>query len=156
LKSALGTIGLLLFSPALVGASEVVVPSRFVGEWANSREHCGSGSDDMELRISEDHVFHWESDGPILAIVVRGQSEIAFIAELSDEGETWLSAYSFKLSPDGLQLVDTSSTSAIVRFKCPATAGRPSNTSFKSTRQPTTLFSVGIRAPAHRAHQLDR
>ena len=147
---------LLLSSPALVRASEVAIPSQFVGEWASSREHCGSASDDMALRISKNHVSQWESGGPILAVVVRGRSEVAFIAELSDEGETWLATYSFKLSSDGLQLVDTSPASAKVRFKCPPTEDRPSNTSAKVTRRPVTQPAVANWAPVHRAPQLDR
>ena len=113
-------IRLLLALAVPAGAAAADVPDSFVGEWASAPERCGSGSDDLVLRISATHLGYWESHGPIRAVVLLGKSEMALVTELSDEGETWLSASTFKLSADGLQLSEASSQHGheLVRYKC--------------------------------------
>jgi len=113
-------------------ASDVTVPTRFVGNWAGSPESCGSDADDLVLRLAPRHISYWESAGPIRAAVVRGD-EIALIAELSGEGETWLSAIKFELSPDGRMLIDRASVpgNEVVRYRCSESTGARPNNSFK-------------------------
>ena len=108
------------------------VPARFVGNWAGDPASCGSGADDLVLRVSPHRISFWESAGPIRAAVVRGD-EIALIAELSGEGETWLSAMKFEISPDGRMLTDTVSIPGkeVVRYRCPESTGTRPNSSFK-------------------------
>lgn len=104
------------------------VPERFVGHWAGSPEACGSDTDDLILRIAPGHITYWESDGPIRAVVARAADEIALIAELSGEGETWLSPVRFRLSADGRRLIDETSIpgNEVVRYRCPQVAGAAS------------------------------
>jgi hypothetical protein len=115
-----------------------VVPDRFVGQWAGSLDDCGSDTDDLALRITPNHVSYWESGGPVKAVVVRGDHEIALILELTGEGETWLSAVTFKLSPDGLRLVDTSSVPGqeVVRYRCTGSVGPSGSTAKSDTSVP--------------------
>ena len=124
---------LLLPLSALAGSSIATVPDRFTGLWAGSPDACGSDADDMILRIAPDRIAYWESDGPIKAIVVRGDKEIALISELSGEGETWLSTAKFTLSQDGRRLIDNTSVPGqqFVRYKCSGAVGARSNNSFK-------------------------
>lgn len=124
----------LLLTFSAIAASDVAgVPDRFVGRWAGSVDSCGSDADDLTLRIAPHHITYWESDGPIKAAVVRGDSEIALISELSGEGETWLSTVQFKLSRDGSQLIDDTTVPGkrLVRYKCSGKADTRSNNSFK-------------------------
>lgn len=104
--------------------SEATVPDRFVGYWAGSQSSCGSDSDDLRLHISSRRIAYLESEGPILAVVVRGR-EIALIAELSGEGRTWLATAKFVTSAHSELLVDRTSVPGkkIVRYRCPDPVG---------------------------------
>lgn len=121
MKSALLTATLLLSPCALASESVADVPARFVGLWAGSPDACGSDADDMVLRIAPRHIAYWESEGPILAVVVQ-RNEIAVISELSGEGETWLSTATFTLSDDGRRLSGSGIDSAEpwTRYRCRA------------------------------------
>lgn len=122
----------LLPLAACAGDGTSAVPDRFLGHWAGSPESCASEADDLILRIAPRHITHWESEGPIKAVVVRGHSEMALICELSGEGETWLSTVKFTLSPDGRRLIDNTTVPGgeLVRYRCADTAGtRPGNAS---------------------------
>jgi hypothetical protein len=132
MKTALFIATLLLPLSALAG-SDMAVPDRFIGHWAGSPDYCGSDADDLILRIAPHHITYWESDGPIKAVVVRGDTEIALISELSGEGETWLATAQFTLSPDGNQLMDNTTVpgTELVRYKCSGAVGARSNNSFK-------------------------
>ena len=112
---------LALVFDATSAAANSAVPAQFVGYWAGSPELCGSDSDDLILHISEKHISYWESNGPIRAVVTRGSNEIALIAELSGEGETWLATASFTLSTDGRRLLDSTTVpgQTVVRYRCP-------------------------------------
>lgn len=132
MKTAFVITALFLSLPALAGSAGATVPDRFVGHWAGSPESCRSDADDLVLRIAHHRISYWESEGPIKAVVVRGDTEIALISELSGEGETWLSTAKFKLSRDGRRLVDDTTVpgQAVVRYKCPGSVGtRPNNSS---------------------------
>ena len=135
MKIAILIATLLLPLPAVAGSSMSTVPDRFVGRWAGSPDSCGSDADDLTLRIGPRHITYWESDGPIKAVVVRGDTEIALISELSGEGETWLSTALFTLSRDGSQLIDNTTVPGkeLVRYKCSGSVGTRSNNSFKPT-----------------------
>jgi len=123
-----------LLLPCLATASGRVatVPEQFIGRWSGSPDSCESDADDLTLRITAHHIYFWESDGPVRAVEVRGD-EIALIAELSGEGETWLSTAKFTLSSGDGTLTDEMSVPgrAVVRYKCPSAAGARSNNSFK-------------------------
>ena len=105
------------------GEAEPMVPDRFIGTWAGSNSSCGSDSDDLRLHIGSRRIVYWESEGPILAVVVRGR-EIALIAELSGEGHTWLATAKFTISAHGGMLVDRTSGPGkqVVRYRCPGPA----------------------------------
>ncbi|WP_150132038.1 hypothetical protein [Dokdonella koreensis] len=125
MKTSLFIATLLLPLSPLAGSGIATVPDRFIGQWAGSPDSCGSNADDMILRIAPGHIAYWESEGPIKAVVIHGEIEIALIAELSGEGETWLSTANFTLSQDGRQLIDNTSVPGkeLVRYKCSRTAG---------------------------------
>jgi len=133
MKTVVFIATLLLPLSAVAGSNVSIVPDRFVGRWAGSPDSCGSDADDLTLRIAPHHITYWESDGPIKAVVARGDSEIALIAELSGEGETWLSTAKFTLSRDGSQLIDNTTVPGkeLVRYKCSGAVGTRSNNSFK-------------------------
>lgn len=106
----------------LIGAEAgaATVPERFLGRWATSAASCDSDADDLAIRIDAESIQFWESDGPVRAVVERGENELALIAELSGEGETWLAAMRFELSTEGDRLTGTTAGSGqgIVRFRC--------------------------------------
>jgi hypothetical protein len=133
MKTALFIATLLLPLSALAGSDMPTVPDRFVGQWAGSPDSCGSDADDLTLRIAPHHITYWESDGPIKAVVVREDTEIALISELSGEGETWLSTAQFTISRDGSQLIDNTTVPGkeLVRYKCSGAVATRSNNSFK-------------------------
>lgn len=129
MKAAFLIAALLLPTSVLASGGMTTVPDRFVGRWAGSPDSCGSDADDLTLRIAPRHITYWESDGPIRAVVVRGDTEIALIAELSGEGETWLSTAQFTLSKDGKRLIDSATMLGedLVRYRCSASAGASFN-----------------------------
>ena len=120
MKPVVAIATLLLPVSLQAGSPTTSVPARFIGEWAASPQSCGSGTDDLALRIASKSIRYWESEGPIKAVVVRGSTEIAMITELSGEGETRLATATFKLSQDGRKLVDSTTVPGreIVRYKC--------------------------------------
>lgn len=123
-------VALLIPISVHAGSGTTTVPDRFVGTWAGSTGSCGSDADDLMLRIATRHITYWESDGPIKAVVVRGDAEIALIIELSSEDETWLSTAQFTLSRDGMQLTDkvTVPGTTLVRYKCAGAVRKRSDT----------------------------
>ena len=117
------TAFLLLAASIQATAAEVVddVPEQFLGEWNSVIADCGTGNNDSVLRIERNHIYFWESDGPIKSIVAHGQYEIALITELTGEGQTWLSTAQFKLSPGKDKLIFTSIPGEeFVRYRCPS------------------------------------
>ena len=128
---------LLAAQPLAAGVLVPAVPDSFVGHWAGSPSACDSEFDDLRLHISSEHISYWESEGPILAVVVRGR-ELALISELSGEGRTWLATSKFTISAHGGLLSDSYSAPGqrIVRYKCPETdAVQRPNSSLKRTDQ---------------------
>jgi hypothetical protein len=107
------------YGTAAAAAERVAsVPGPFQGEWMADLKGCGSKSDDSRLEIGADRIRFYESSGPIRAVVVQGDRELALIVELSGEGERWLSFSHFRLSEDGKSLTDVSSEPAFVRHRC--------------------------------------
>ena len=133
MRSIIAITALLLPLPLLAGGTAPTVPDRFIGYWAGSPTSCGSDADDLILRIGARQISYWESEGPIKAAVTRGDNEIALIAELSGEGETWLATAKFKLSQDGHRLIDDTTIPGqeVVRYRCKNPIGTRSNNSFK-------------------------
>lgn len=120
---------LLLFMALCAGAAiaaerQEAVPARFAGEWVADLKRCGTDRDDSRLRLDADRVRFRESGGPIRAVVARGESEIALIAELSGEGETWLACHRFRLSADRDRLIDATGEAELVRYRCPKSSKR--------------------------------
>jgi hypothetical protein len=115
--------GLFLFlTSTSVTAADVLdgVPAQFSGEWNSVIAHCGTANNDSALRIERSHIYFWESDGPVLAVVAQGEYEIVLIVELSGEGQTWLSTAHFKLSPAKDKLIYASTPGEDhVRYRCP-------------------------------------
>ncbi len=127
-------IALMIFSsPVLASDVLTTVPERFLGTWAGDLASCGRVEDNQNLRLERDYISYWESGGSIKAIVVRGNDEIAMIAELSGEGETWLATLQFRLSPEGDRLIDESTIPGeqVVRYRCSPSTGSRSNSLFK-------------------------
>ncbi len=133
MRSIVVATALLLPLPLLAGNTAAAVPDSFIGHWAGSATSCDSDADDLILRIGARRISYWESEGPIKAVVTHGDNEIALIAELSGEGETWLATARFKLSSDGRKLIDDTTVPGqeIVRYKCPNPIGARPNNSFK-------------------------
>ena len=102
------------------------IPARFHGEW-NILEYCGTNSD-SQLRISANRIDFYESGGPVRAVVTQGEFDLALIAELSGEGETWLSYSFFRLSEDGSSLTAISrGRPDFVRNRCSESLTESSN-----------------------------
>ena len=113
---------LLAFGGSIAAAEPAdSMPAQFVGEWNSVVADCGTGNNDSVLEIKPKHISYWESDGPIKAIVVHGRYEVALIAELSGEGQTWLTTAQFKLSPGEDKLIATDIPGReFVRYRCPS------------------------------------
>lgn len=105
-------LGILLVTSGTVAAERITkVPQAFLGRW------CNADSDSL-LEIKSNEISFYESQGPIKAVVARGNSEIALIAELSGEGETWLATAQFELSNDKKHLIDPTTKPPYVRRRC--------------------------------------
>lgn len=120
---------LLLFMALFAGTSmaaerQEAVPARFVGEWVADLKRCGADRDDSRLRLDADRIRFHESGGPIKAVVTRGELELAPIAELSGEGETWLARHRFRLSADRERLIDATGEAEFARYRCPKSSKR--------------------------------
>ena len=94
------------------------VPQQFQGDWATDPASCQRGRGDSILQIQRDFISFYASHGPILAVVIQDENEMAIIAELSGEGYTWLSYNLFTLSPDSNQLKDATRKPPFVRVRC--------------------------------------
>ena len=117
----LSLLALVLASvPAAAAELHKAVPARFLGEWNSEVEHCGTGLNDSRLRISTNRIRFYESGGPIRAVVTQGEFDLAVIAELSGEGQVWLSYRHFRLSADHTYLIDvTDDETGMIRYRCP-------------------------------------
>lgn len=105
-------LGTLLVTAGAVASERVAkVPQAFLGQW------CNADSESL-LEIKSSEISYYESQGPIKAIVKSGDREIALIAELSGEGETWLATAQFELSKDKKQLTDPTTKPPYVRRRC--------------------------------------
>jgi len=132
MRSVIALSLLLLSAPLVASESVMAVPPQFLGTWGSS-PRCEVDPDDLALRIDRNQISYYESAGPLKAIVIRGHHEIALVAELSSEGETWLATARFKLSPSGDKLIDGTTVPGkeTVRYRCPPRTGTRPNNSFK-------------------------
>lgn len=80
-------------------------------------EWCRCG--DYWYDIGAQQIRFDESAGAIKAVVTRGERELALIAELSGDGETWLAFSHFRLSADQKSLADITGEAEYVRHRCP-------------------------------------
>jgi hypothetical protein len=111
---------ILVAVSATAAEQQRAIPARFQGEWNTKLEHCGTDRNDSRLRISADHIQFHESGGPVRAIVTQGELDLAVIAEMSGEGETWLFFRNFRLSADHAYMTDvTDKDFGIVCYRCP-------------------------------------
>ncbi|GAB2509526.1 hypothetical protein [Lysobacter humi (ex Lee et al. 2017)] len=121
--SSLLLTGLLIAVPASAAQRVTSIPAAFQGEWNSMPKQCGSALDDSRLVISAGTIQWYESRGPVRAVVAQGAREIALIAELSGEGERWLSMSHFRLDASGRKLTDVSNEATpVVRHRCPRKA----------------------------------
>lgn len=105
----------------LKGASKVEasVPVRFRGEWNAVPRDCGTALNDSRLIVGANTIRHYESGGPVRAIVTAGMREVALISELTGEGERWLSLSRYQLDATGNRLTDTTDEAhPVVRHRC--------------------------------------
>jgi len=112
---------LALSATGMVACAEAAqpVPDRFQGEWNTQLQACGGFLNDSRLEIGGDRITFHESGGPILAVVPRGEQEVALVMELSGEGDTWLSFKHYRLSDDRMQLIDITDGGEFARQRCP-------------------------------------
>lgn len=113
----------LASAPSVAAESQKIIPTRFQGEWNSELDHCGTGLNTSRLRISANRIRFYESGGPIRAVVTQGEFDLAVIAELSGEGQAWLSYRHFRLSADHSYIIDvTNNDKGMIRYRCPKTA----------------------------------
>lgn len=117
--------------PASLSADNLAheVPDQFLGDWGTSFTDCGTEADDTTLHIGMRHISYGERSGMLQAVVVRGTKEVALIAEFTSEGEAWLDASTFVLSPDGEQLTQSAGVNGepLVRVRCDSMLGSSPN-----------------------------
>ena len=98
----------------------VIPPVEFQGKWSSELKYCNTDNVN-NLNIQKNEIEYWESNGPILAIVTKTKNEVAFISELSGEGDVWLSFSHYSLSPDKKKLTDITDPydkNKLVRLRC--------------------------------------
>jgi hypothetical protein len=100
------------------------VPASFQGEWVADPKGCTSKPDDSRLTIGTDRIRFHESSGAIKAVVMQGELDLALIAEMSGEGETWLDYRHFRLSADRASLTDVTQEPGFVRHRCAKVRGK--------------------------------
>lgn len=100
-----------------VAQVQSVIPMQFQGEWDASLESCGIPISDGRLRIGLNRIEFYETGGPVLEVVTKGDLEMLVTAEYASEGEIWTETNSFQLSSDRSALIDSGTN--IVRYRCP-------------------------------------
>jgi hypothetical protein len=124
MKKLLSLFMALCAGAAIAAQRQEAVPAPFVGEWVADLKRCGTDRDDSRLRLDADRIRFHESGGPIKAVVTRGELELALIAEMSGEGETWLACHRFRLSADRERLIDATGEAEFARYRCPKSSKR--------------------------------
>ena len=115
----------LLPAPLCAGNPVQAVPEQFLGSWGTSLADCGGKADEASLHIEAGRISYHGGSGPLRAVVVRGKKELAWVAELTGEGQTWLDASAFVLSADGNQLAQRSGMDGepFIRVRCSSILG---------------------------------
>lgn len=115
----------LLPTPFCAGNPVQAVPEQFLGSWGTSLADCGGEADEASLHIEAGRISYHGGSGPLRAVVVHGKKEVAWVAELTGDGQTWLDASAFVLSADGDQLTQRSGTDGepFIRVRCSSILG---------------------------------
>lgn len=119
-QAALSAILLLSSGLDYSAVAAESVPAQFIGTWSPNLEDCASGNNDGIVIIEGSYISHWESAGPIRAVVVRNHDEMALVAELAGEGDTRLSTERYVLTPkSGLMFASNFPGRELALFRCP-------------------------------------
>ncbi len=94
------------------------IPAPFFGEWSVDLRTCGPRNVDP-LRITAREMNFFESGGKVMGVFSHGALELVVVADMSGEGNEWLGAYRFNLSPDGRRLTMSFDGMKTVRQRCP-------------------------------------
>ena len=117
----LAVSGLLLLASAQGGAPSKAIPRIFQGEWNGTLADCGTGNNDSRLVITADALHFYESSGRVRGVFANGPFEILVVADMVEEGSTWLDSKKFVLSGMGNSIAMVSETgSRFVRYRCPS------------------------------------
>lgn len=106
------------------------IPLEFRGEYNANLNDCGTGNNDSKLRISWDRLRFWESSGKLKELLRLPDGSVVISAEMSGEGEKWMSVYQLRLSEEGKKLSvihpQTADLDQIAfdRFRCPSRASQ--------------------------------
>ena len=117
---AVWVAGLALLTTAGAPAATPLVPEAVVGEWRHDTTDCRSDTDDSVLMITQTEVRFWASAGPITAVTRHATGEISITARVSEQGETSLATWRFRLSSDNMALADVTDPvgEPFVRRRC--------------------------------------
>ena len=113
------TLAFAISSSALAVEPVKSIPSSFQGTWNTKIANCKTHEGDGNLTLSSNEVAFYESDGLVKKVFVNSPLDIIVVAELSGEGDTWLSNIHLRLSPDKTSLIDVSNEKPLVRYRCP-------------------------------------
>lgn len=123
----LGTTAIALASGFVLAAEvHTSIPNQFLGRWGGSIQSCADpGADDLTLVVDPGRMRFWESSGRVLAAATDGPLKLALLMEFSGEGETWLEALEFQLSPDRSRLNAVAGRRNVAsRVRCPQAAAK--------------------------------
>lgn len=109
---------LVLVGAGAAAAEKVApVPQAFVGQW------CG-GKPEAKLEIKPNELAFYTSKGtvqakgPIQAVVLSGDDEVAITARMSGEGQTFTHIVKIKLSKDKKEISVPNMQSTMVGRRC--------------------------------------
>jgi hypothetical protein len=111
--------GLLAFASSQSSIPSKLIPAKFQGEWNGTLADCGTGDNDSRLIITADSLHFYESSGRVRGVFLNGPFEILVVADMVEEGSTWLDSKKFVLSGKGNSIALVSETgSRFVRYRC--------------------------------------
>lgn len=94
------------------------VPSSFHGKWSEKIDDCKQQESEGDLTLSSNKMAFYASGGSVKKVFVNNPLDIIVVANLSGEGETWLSNIHLRLSHDKTSLVDISYKEPFIRYRC--------------------------------------
>jgi hypothetical protein len=122
---SIATLALILACNVCLSAEvHKAIPDQFLGRWGGSAKSCADpSSDDLTLVVEPGRMLFWESSGKVLAVATDGPLKLALLFEFSGEGEKWLEAVEFQLSPDRNTLTTVTARQQLAsRVRCPSVA----------------------------------